>query len=235
MAQSTLDIVKQLYSGFDNNPDNRATLNTLQNAVPGASVYRGGKYLINNGPNDLNTLGSIGLNSTSQQVNDAAQAAGRLGTGVLDVIPGAIGLQSVVHPVHSLIDQMYTNFVTRGAAPNVSPTVNQTLKEITGDLNAGRMSQQSYDQSVRRLTGQPQLAPTDSLLAAQNRINTQFAKQDLQHDFNSGLIDEKTFNSSTANLQPNSLSMFVPQQVPAQQSNIHSVIDNMFNQVSQSR
>ena len=94
--KSELDIIKELYNSFGNNPNNVETFNTLANVNPLLAAYRGAKTLANVAPSSIAKAlrnEAYGINNTADNRAAWNQIA-NTASGVMDVVP-TLGMAKV--------------------------------------------------------------------------------------------------------------------------------------------
>ena len=92
--KSEWDIIKELYSGFENNPNNVETFNTLSNVNPLMAGYRGIKSLSKVDPKALGNFLMMKYQTSDtpkEDIQHAGQSAANLISGAADVFP-VVGL-----------------------------------------------------------------------------------------------------------------------------------------------
>jgi hypothetical protein len=95
--KSELDIIKELYNSFGNNPNNVETFNTLANINPLLAAYRGAKSLSNVSPKALGDFLMMKYQTSDtpkQDIQRAGQSFANLASGAMDVVP-TLGLAKV--------------------------------------------------------------------------------------------------------------------------------------------
>ena len=94
--KSELDIIKELYNSFGNNPNNVETFNTLANVNPLLAAYRGAKTLANVAPSAIAKAlrnEAYGIDNTADNRAAWNQIA-NTASGVMDVVP-TLGMAKV--------------------------------------------------------------------------------------------------------------------------------------------
>jgi len=124
--KSELDIIKELYNSFGNNPNNVETFNTLANVNPLLAAYRGAKTLANIAPSAIAKAlrnESYGINNTADNRAAWNQIA-NIGSGIADVAPMASAVKPAIKPTAQALGRELARQIETGTGIIGKNTIN---------------------------------------------------------------------------------------------------------------